>query len=99
MFGLIANCSYLRCAFIFLDAQSNQVEATMKQEPDTMKQGQQPITNRRNFLVSSAAAAGLILYPETLLFGQAAGTPAAPHDRLLKDRHRMRRQRSQSLIR
>jgi hypothetical protein len=47
----------------------------MKQEPDTMKQGRQGITDRRNFLVSSAAAAGLILYPETLLFGQAAGTP------------------------
>jgi hypothetical protein len=40
-----------------------------------MKQGQQAITNRRNFLLSSAAAAGLILYPETLLFGQTtAGT-------------------------
>jgi hypothetical protein len=47
----------------------------MKQEPDTMNQGQ-PITNRRNFLVSSAAAAGLILYPETLLFGQAAPATA-----------------------
>jgi hypothetical protein len=50
----------------------------MKQEPDTMKQAKQGITGRRNFLVSSAAAAGLILYPETLLFGQAAGTAAAP---------------------
>jgi len=50
----------------------------MKQEPDTMKQGQQGITDRRDFLVSSAAAAGFILYPETLLFGQASGTPAAP---------------------
>ena len=30
----------------------------MKQEPDAMKQGQQVITNRRNFLISSAAAAG-----------------------------------------
>lgn len=50
----------------------------MKQEPDTMKQGQQGITDRRDFLVSSAAAAGFILYPETLLFGQAAATPAAP---------------------
>jgi hypothetical protein len=50
----------------------------MKQEPDTMKQGQQGITDRRDFLFSSAAAAGFILYPETLLFGQAAATPAAP---------------------
>jgi len=50
----------------------------MKQEPDTMKQAKQGITGRRNFLVSSAAAAGLILYPETLLFGQASGTAAAP---------------------
>jgi hypothetical protein len=50
----------------------------MKQEPNAMKQGQQAITNRRNFLVSSAAVAGLILYPETLLFGQAAGMSATP---------------------
>jgi len=46
----------------------------MKQEPDTTKQG---ITDRRNFLVSSVAVAGFILYPETLLFGQASGTAAA----------------------
>jgi hypothetical protein len=50
----------------------------MKQEPDTMKQAKQGATDRRNFLVSSAAAAGFILYPETLLFGQASGTAAAP---------------------
>ena len=50
----------------------------MKQEPGTMKQAKQGITDRRNFLVSSAAAAGLVLCPESLLFGQAAATPAAP---------------------
>jgi hypothetical protein len=35
------------------------------------------VTNRRSFLISSAAAASLVLYPETLLFGQAA-SPASP---------------------
>src|SRR5256885_15185459 len=49
----------------------------MKQEPDAMKQDQQGLTNRRNFLISSAAAAGLVLSPETLLFGQSAGGPTA----------------------
>jgi hypothetical protein len=45
----------------------------------TMKQGPNVITNRRNFLIGSAAAAGLVLYPETLLFAQAAGgTSASP---------------------
>jgi hypothetical protein len=34
-------------------------------------------TNRRSFLISSAAAAGLVLYPESLLFSQAASTPPA----------------------
>jgi hypothetical protein len=43
-----------------------------------MEQDSKGITNRRSFLIGSAAAAGLILYPETLLFGQAAATPAAP---------------------
>jgi hypothetical protein len=43
-----------------------------------MEQDSKGITNRRNFLISSAAAAGLVLYPETLLFGQVAGAaPAA----------------------
>jgi hypothetical protein len=43
-----------------------------------MDQGSKATTNRRNFLISSAAAAGLVLYPETLLFGQVAGgAPAA----------------------
>jgi hypothetical protein len=42
-----------------------------------MEQGSKGITNRRNFLISSAAAAGLVLYPETLLFGQVAGAPPA----------------------
>jgi hypothetical protein len=41
-----------------------------------MKQGPSVITNRRNFLIGSAAAAGLVLYPETLLFGQAANSAA-----------------------
>jgi hypothetical protein len=35
------------------------------------------ITNRRSFLIGSAAAAGLVLCPETLLFSQAA-SPASP---------------------
>jgi hypothetical protein len=38
-----------------------------------MKQDTKIITNRRNFLISSAAAAGLALYPERLLFAQSAG--------------------------
>jgi hypothetical protein len=49
----------------------------MKQEPNAMSQVPHAITNRRSFLISSAAAAGLVLCPETLLFGQAAG-PASP---------------------
>jgi hypothetical protein len=37
------------------------------------------ISNRRSFLISSAATAGLALYPERLLFAQNAGaTTAAP---------------------
>ena len=44
-----------------------------------MNQDSKWITNRRSFLMTSAAAAGLVLYPETLLFGQAAGaTPPSP---------------------
>src|SRR5215470_16327062 len=42
-----------------------------------MEHEQKTITNRRNFLIGSAAAAGLILYPETLLFGQAT-SPVSP---------------------
>ncbi len=42
-----------------------------------MEQARKTITNRRNFLISSAAAAGLALYPETLLFGQSSAAPAA----------------------
>jgi hypothetical protein len=38
-----------------------------------MKQGSKGITNRRSFLISSAATAGLALYPERLLFAQSAG--------------------------
>jgi hypothetical protein len=44
-----------------------------------MKQDAKSTTNRRSFLISSVAAAGLVIYPETLLFGQVAGTgPASP---------------------
>jgi hypothetical protein len=46
----------------------------MKHEPGATQQEQSAITNRRSFLISSAAAAGLVLIPETLLFGQAAST-------------------------
>jgi hypothetical protein len=42
-----------------------------------MDQGSKATTNRRNFLISSAAAAGLALYPETLLFAQTASSQAA----------------------
>jgi hypothetical protein len=42
-----------------------------------MKQEPKIITNRRSFLVSSAAAAGLVLCPQTRLFGQAANTSSA----------------------
>lgn len=38
-----------------------------------MEQSLKGITNRRSFLVSSAAAAGLVLYPEAWLFAQTAG--------------------------
>jgi hypothetical protein len=38
-----------------------------------MKQDTKVITNRRNFLISSAAAASLALYPERLLFAQSTG--------------------------
>ena len=41
-----------------------------------MKQDPKIITNRRSFLISSAAAAGLVLYPETLLFGHRRASPA-----------------------
>lgn len=49
----------------------------MKQEPNAIEQNQQVNPNRRSFLIGSAAAAGLVLYPETLLFGQAASPPGA----------------------
>jgi hypothetical protein len=42
-----------------------------------MKEKANTVTDRRNFLISSAAAAGLALYPETLLFAQST-SPAAP---------------------
>ncbi|MCU1256968.1 MAG: ankyrin repeat family protein, partial [Candidatus Angelobacter sp.] len=42
-----------------------------------MEQGLKGLTNRRDFLISSAAAASLVLYPETLMFGQAAGAVPA----------------------
>ena len=48
----------------------------MKQESNATGQVH-AITNRRSFLISSAAAAGLVLCPETLLFGQAA-SPVSP---------------------
>jgi hypothetical protein len=38
-----------------------------------MEQDKKVITNRRSFLISSAAAAGLALYPERLLFAQSTG--------------------------
>jgi len=43
-----------------------------------MRQGAKVLTNRRNFLVSAAATAGLVLYPEALLFGQAASNTSTP---------------------
>lgn len=46
-------------------------------KPNAMKQAPNVLTNRRSFLISSAAAAGLVLIPETLLFGQAASTSSA----------------------
>jgi len=49
----------------------------MKSTQSAMQQGPKIITNRRSFLISSAAAAGLVLIPETLLFGQAASTSSA----------------------
>jgi hypothetical protein len=42
-----------------------------------MKEKTSTVTDRRNFLISSAAAAGLALYPETLLFAQST-SPSAP---------------------
>jgi hypothetical protein len=45
----------------------------MKPEPDTMNHDAKTHTNRRSFLISSVTAAGLVLYPEALLFGQASG--------------------------
>jgi len=45
----------------------------MKPVPDTMNHDANTQTNRRSFLISSVAAAGLALYPESLLFGQAPG--------------------------
>ena len=38
-----------------------------------MEQDSKRITNRRNFLMSFGAAAGVALYPETLSFAQASG--------------------------
>jgi hypothetical protein len=49
----------------------------MQQEPKAVSHVPHAITNRRSFLISSAAAAGLVLCPETLLFGQAA-SPVSP---------------------
>jgi hypothetical protein len=42
-----------------------------------MEQDSKRITNRRSFLISSASAAGLALYPERLLFAQSAGATTA----------------------
>jgi hypothetical protein len=42
-----------------------------------MKQDTKTTTNRRSFLISSAAVAGLVLYPDTLLFGQAPNPTSA----------------------
>ena len=42
-----------------------------------MKEKTNIVTDRRNFLIRSAAAAGLALYPETLLFAQSTA-PAIP---------------------
>jgi hypothetical protein len=42
-----------------------------------MEQDSKGITNRRSFLIGSAAAAGLVLYPETLLFAQTANAQTA----------------------
>jgi hypothetical protein len=63
------NCCLLP-RFRFAPCGVEQLEATMQQDPKT-------ITNRRSFLIGSAAAAGLVLYPETLLFGQAASPAGA----------------------
>jgi hypothetical protein len=47
-----------------------------------MKDNKKPLTDRRNFLISSAAAAGLALYPGTFLFAQspASAVPSAPQN-------------------
>ena len=50
-----------------------------------MEQRSKGNTNRRNFLVNSAAAAGLALYPETLLFAQATGASSAPSSTTLQN--------------
>jgi hypothetical protein len=42
-----------------------------------MEKDSKTITNRRNFLISSATAAGLVLYPGTFLFGQSANATSA----------------------
>jgi hypothetical protein len=43
----------------------------------TMEKKSKVIADRRSFLISSAAAAGLVLYPERLLFAQSAAATTA----------------------
>jgi hypothetical protein len=50
----------------------------MKREPNTMIASLDTIAGRRNFLLKSAAAAGLVLCPDAFLFGQATGQTAGP---------------------
>ena len=52
-----------------------------------MEQDSKRITNRRNFLMSFGAAAGVALYPETLSFAQASGASLATLDIKMKDRY------------
>src|SRR5712671_3863249 len=67
----LANCKWqLARALSFSIGQRQTTGGHMKLDPNGN-------TNRRSFLISSAAAAGLVLYPESSLFSQAASTPPA----------------------
>jgi hypothetical protein len=71
---LVVLVAVAACCFRFSLRRVEPLEATVKPEVGVMKQDANELTNRRHFLIGSAAAAGLAFCPETLLFGQGANS-------------------------
>jgi hypothetical protein len=78
----MSSIGYAGVAFVFLAAESKQAALKVG---GRMTQRSKDKTDRRSFLISSAAAAGLILYPETLLFGQATAGAAQAASTVLQN--------------